>query len=425
MKNEHPFKKILTLAIMLSAFYFVMKYQDTDSFQNAMKFLIDPDADMALPLFWQNNRMLFFGIAILIVLYYYKPVWLTYRSLIGVYRKGSEQQKEPDVSVLQGSYFYQQDKTVSLMTFLIDLCRRGVLILSYAGRKQLWSISRVSGTMEGKMESSEIEIVDKLFQNRKKIKMKASLSDPDPDVRQAAEELFKKLKEDNRQFSREKKSLMPVVVFFLAVSAELPFYIASQSSQMPAVFFITLVSAVLAAIPAYVFYKDFPAYFNEPELPVFIKLFIAFVVVLISLLYIFSNRHGIAPYWSIALYPDLAAVIMVSVYTVPMLPKDHHLLQQIIGYRRFLYYHDYPIKEENLLWSLALGLHTGFIKNTFVYEEETVPEWIHLEDSEEEIGVQKLMKRLYQALPVQISQAVNGEVRFNNSTSNRDVSKRF
>ncbi len=416
MKKQNRFRNSLTPALMVVVFFLIMKYQDTEPFQNVMRFFFNPDASLALPQFWQNYRTIFFGAAALILIIYYKPVWLTYRNLVQIYRSSPGEQNLPEMPVLQAGYLYQQNQTATLVTFLVDLCRRGVSTLHYTGGDQPWSISRNPG------DSSDKKILDILFQSSEKVSLKASFSDPNPDVKAAAEELFKELKDKNSPLFQKKKSTLPGVIFLLVVLAEIPFYIAAQSSQMPAVFVLSLFSAALAAVPAYVISNNFPSYFNEPELPVFIKTAFAFLLFLISHIIMFSGRYNLVPWWSIALFPDLAAIIITAVYKAPLLPENHILLQQIIGYRRFINRPDYLLREEDLPWTLALGLYTGFFKKTFSYGEKTLPEWI---DSEEEKDLPSLIKLLHQTLPVQVDQAVNGMMKSRSSLANRDISKRY
>ncbi len=422
MKKQNRFRNALTPILMAAVFFLIMKYQDTEPFQNVMRFFFNPDASLALPQFWQNYRTIFFGAAALILILYYKPVWLTYRNLVRIYRSSPGEQILPEMPVLQAGYIYQQNQTATLVTFLVDLCRRGVSTLHYTGGDQPWSISRNPGDQSGKTSPSDKQILDILFQSSEKISLKASFSDPNPDVKAAAEKLFKELKEKNRQLYHKKKSTLPGVIFLIVVLAEIPFYIAAQSSQMPAVFVLSLFSAALAAVPAYVISRYFPSYFNEPELPVLIKTVFAFLLFLISHLIMFSGRYNLVPWWSIALFPDLAAIIITAVYKVPLLPENHILLQQIIGYRRFINRPDYLLREEDLPWTLALGLYTGFFNKAFRYGEKTLPEWIH---SEEEKDLPSLIKLLHQTLPVQVDQAVNGMMKSRSTLVNRDISKRY
>ena len=58
MKKNAFLKNILITAAMVSIYYLIMKYHDTEAFQTAMKCLFNPDADMALPSLWQDNRMM-------------------------------------------------------------------------------------------------------------------------------------------------------------------------------------------------------------------------------------------------------------------------------------------------------------------------------------------------------------------------------
>ena len=133
MKKQSGFRKLAAPLILITIFLLIMKYQDTSAFQNAMKFLFNPDKDMALPDFWQSNRLSFLATATLVLLFYYKPVWLTYRDLTRIYRSAPGEQNKPDLPVLQAGYFYHQDQTTSMVVFLIDLCRRESKLRAVAG----------------------------------------------------------------------------------------------------------------------------------------------------------------------------------------------------------------------------------------------------------------------------------------------------
>jgi len=54
MKKQNRFRNSLTPALMVVVFFLIMKYQDTEPFQNVMRFFFNPDASLALPQFWQN-----------------------------------------------------------------------------------------------------------------------------------------------------------------------------------------------------------------------------------------------------------------------------------------------------------------------------------------------------------------------------------
>ncbi len=168
--------------------------------------------------------MLFLGAAAGLVMLYYKPVWLAYRNLSRVYKKGTQRQDKPDLPVLQASYLYRQDQTMGLVTLLIDLCRRGVLTLNYAGGEFPWSVSRKtdnSDKTDSELNTTEKKIIEILLQNKATIPLKASLSDPEPDVQEAAEELFREIKNNNHQISH-RKSLFPVYPLKCRQSSLLP-----------------------------------------------------------------------------------------------------------------------------------------------------------------------------------------------------------
>ena len=124
-------QSMLITAVMVCVSYVVLKYNDTEAFQAAMKFLFNPDAGMALPIFWQDNRMVIIGCIVGVLFFYYNPILFTYKKFIQIHRDSPERSDKPSIPALQASYHYQQDQTRCAVTWLIDLCCRGVLSLHY------------------------------------------------------------------------------------------------------------------------------------------------------------------------------------------------------------------------------------------------------------------------------------------------------
>jgi len=174
MKKKVTFLNLLITAAMVSISYLIMKYHDTMGFQAAMKFLFNPDTDMALPSFWQDNRMMIIGCLMVALFLYYSSIWISYKNFIQIQRDSHEQSGKPSLSALQASYHYQQDQTRCVVTWLIDLCSRGALSLHYRNGSRPWSVSR--GTNQ-KMSGSDQELVEILFQEKPNVSLRASFSD--------------------------------------------------------------------------------------------------------------------------------------------------------------------------------------------------------------------------------------------------------
>ncbi len=179
MKRGGGRSNFLFPAIIGLFFFAVLKYQDTAFFQSMMDFLFNPNADLALPPFWQENRVLFMGGALLFLVMYYRPIWLSYKQLIRIYRESPETDEKPSEPILQSSYLYRQDKVLCLAAWVMDLCTRGALTLTHTKGANPWSIGR--GTARD-LKPFENQLIDNLFQNGESVCLKASFSDPDHDV---------------------------------------------------------------------------------------------------------------------------------------------------------------------------------------------------------------------------------------------------
>ncbi len=121
----------LIIAAIIVGLYFLNKYQHTGAIQSTMESLFNPDADISMPSFWQDYRMLIMGGLVAALFVYYKPIWDAYKHLIQIYRESLESSRKPPLSPLQASYHYQQDQTRCVLTWLIDLCCQGALSLRY------------------------------------------------------------------------------------------------------------------------------------------------------------------------------------------------------------------------------------------------------------------------------------------------------
>ena len=105
----------------------------------------------------------------------------------------------------------------------------------------------------------------------------------------------------------------------------------------------------------------------------------------------------------------------------PLLPKNTVLLRRIIGYAKHLSSNGRLIREEDLPWTLGLGVYSDFIAEGFYYDGGAVPEWLSTSDDD----VQSLMKRLHQTLPQQLSEAVWGKMDSKNRLTNAGSGWRY
>lgn len=401
MKMKTGLQNILITAAMVSIVTLVLKYHDTAVFQSAMTFLFNPDASIALPAFWHDNRLVITGCLMTALFVYYNPTWFSYQNLIQLYRSSPESNQKPPLTAPQASYFYRQDQTLCLVSLFMVFLHRGVLALHYRKGKHPWSISRGPNH---KKSSSDQQLVDILFQHNDRVRLQASFSDPDPDVKAAADKFYKHMKSENRHLFHSQKSSLPAWLFLFALIAEIPFYMASRASMEPGTIVITLFSAAVVTAPAYVLCNELPSFFSGINITAYIKLVLASMFVLFCHWLLFNNPAK-APYYATALYPDIAVVLIVMVYKAPLLPKDSSLLRQIVGYKKYLGHDGYRIREEDLPWTLGLGVHTDIIERSFQYAEQTIPDWLQTT----ELDVQPLMKALHQTLYQHVNEAINGE----------------
>jgi hypothetical protein len=410
MIKKRNYQGKLIVVVMVLVHFLTLKYHNTDAFQASMKFLFNPDASLALPIYWQENRMLFLGALVVALFLCYLPVWSSYKNLIQIYRHSPEKKSKPSLSALQGSYFYRQNKTMCLLTWLIDLCRRNALSLHYEKGVYPWSVSRVP---RSKGSLFEQQLLDILFQEKDQIPLKASFSDPEPNVKEVAEKLYVFIKAENSHFFQPQKSSLLAWLVLFGLVAEIPFFVAGQASMTPGTLVFTLFSATIISGPIYVFCDELPLFFSELKIISYFKLIAASMFVLFGQWLLFTSNVA-ASYWATALYPNLVVVLIVMVHKVPFLPKSNFMLSQIIGYQKYLGHDGYQIKEEDLPWTMGLGVHTDIIANPLCYGEQEMPEWIQTNEDD----VQFLVKTLHQTLGPHLSKAINGEMK-----SKKDLSR--
>ncbi len=409
MKKGGGRSNFLFPAILGLSFFAVLKYQDTAFFQAVMDFLFNPNAELALPPFWQENRVLLMGALLLFLAVYYRPVWLSYKNLIWIYRESPETDEKPSQPVLQSSYLYRQDQVLCLAAWIMDLCVRGALTLVYKKSANPWSVGR--GTVR-ELEPFERQLIDTLFRNGETVCLKASFSDPDPNVGEVAGQLFGDIKEHDHLSIHQKTSTLPAWFVLVAFLVEIPFFVAAQSVKTPGTLIITLFSAAFAAVPVYVLCDQLPVFFSESRILAYLKLIAATLFSLFGH-WLLLTGPATGSYWATGLYPDLAMALIVAVYKVPLLPKNTVLLTRIIGYAKHLGSKGRLIREEDLPWTLGLGVYSDFIAEGFYYDGGAVPEWLSTSDED----VQSLMKRLHQTLPQQLSEAVWGKMDSKNRLS--------
>ncbi len=404
MNKKNKFSDFFLTLVFGLILYTVFKYQDTDTFQSIMKFLFNPSEKYALPLYWQNNRMLFLGTFTFLLILYTLPTFRTFKNTIHIYKNNTEIENRPKVPVLQACYFYQQDKVACMTTWLIDMCRQGIVSLQYdkaMDPSERWSVHKEK---DHNIDYKDKELTDIFFQESDTVNIKAFIHDPNPNVKETAENLYESIKEKYRLFFIERQSTLPLWIGLFLLFAEIPFYIASSGKDIPMTLPMTLFAAIIFTIPVFAFSKYLQAFFNGPKM-------IAISIFTFSLLFFFfgvwmlySDKNGIS-YWDTSLYPSIAAGLLVLVYHAPLLQKDNRVLSQIIGYKKYLTKDTYKIQEEDLSWTLALNVHSDIFDNSFQYGNTHIPKWVQ---NNTEKNTQVVMKALHRTFNIAVNEAVNG-----------------
>ncbi len=383
-----------------------------------MESLFNPDAGINVPSFWQSNRMLILGGLVVALFFYYQSIWDAYKHLIRIYRDSVEISRKPAMSPLQASYHYQQDKTRCVLTWLIELCRQGALSLSYKKGVNPWSVRRVSVSGLNKHDQTLVEI---LFQEDNRVHLKASFSEPNPHVIKAADKLYKNIESENSHYFLVKKSSRPTWFLFSALIVEALFCTVRQGPDIPAVIIVTLMAAGFLGLVAFFSIYMLPSLLNGPRGTAIIAITGASVIALFAHMILFGASGLKVPYLTAAFYPSLVAVIGVLVKYSPLIPETSSSLSQIVGYKKYLGRNDHQVKEEDLPWTLGLGVHGDIMERSFHYAGQTAPEWIKSKEDD----VQDLMKKLHQTLYRNVKEAIFGEIKSSSRLGGGDRGQKY
>lgn len=402
MKQKGKIANVLIPAAMLTIVYLIYKYQDTDAFQNTMGFLFNPDARYALPAFWQENRMLFLAIPLVVAFIWYKSTWGSYRNLIHIYRDSPAVTNHPEISALQASYLFQQEQVSCLTTWLLEMCNKGAVSIRYDKGYTPWSLQK--GFNEN-IDPQDKELLAILFRNNNTYVLRPPLSNPIQEVKEAAEALFDRTKEEYRSSFLAKQNRLPAWLLLFVLAAEIPFYVASQEANLVGTLPVTLFSTLICIAPAYVFCRYLPTFVQGPKLIAIILMIFSVLFVLFAHSLMYSNPNKGA-YLLTALYPNISAVLLTLLYMVPLVPKESTLLTQIVGYQKYLSSDGYPTQEEDLPWTLGLNIHADIIESSFRYGSTILPAWLETENDK---NAQDVVKLLHQTFATHVNKAVYGE----------------
>lgn len=405
MKKENKFSRFSVWVTFGLILYIVFTYQDTDTFQSVMKFLFNPGSEYTLPVFWQENRIFLSAMVLLLLILYMLPTFNTFKKSIQLYQNSTATEKKPTVSILQACYTYQQDKVTCMTAWIIDMCRQGIVSLQYdktMDPSERWAVHKIK---DHNIEYQNKALMDILFRENDTVRMKAFMHDPNPSVEETTDTLYASIQEKYRLFFVERQSTLPVWIVLFFLLAEIPFYMASTGENIPATLPITLFAIALFIIPVYVLCKFLPAFFNGPKVTAYSMFVFSILFSCFGLWMLYSETHTLS-YWTTAFFPSITAAILVLIYQSPLLQKNNRLLSQILGYRKYLAKDGYVVQEEDLPWTLALGVHSDIFDNAFQYVNTPIPQWIQNHTKED---TQTLMKALHRTLQIAVNEAVNGD----------------
>ena len=413
------FEKIGLVSLLIAFFYLINKYQDTAAFQGAMRLVFNPGGILAPPAFWLENRSVILGGLTGALILYYLPVWRSLGEVIRIYRDSPARAEKPTASALEADYLYQRNRARSLAIWLLEMGRIGVLSLHYRKGARSWSITR------GRKwdERPDNEITGDLFKDEEVICLGAVSSDQHPRLDEASRKLLKRADAEYGSLLRPRRSSAPAWLLFLLLLAEIPLYVAGQSAELPMLIVVVLFSAILSAFPTYAFCYSLPLFFNGPVIIGWVVFGGAAVIALGGYLLLFHDAY-LSAHLSVAVCPNLAVVVAVLVYNIPRAPKDASLLARIVGYKKYLGSDGRPVQEEDLAWTIGLGVHTDIVDHSFHYQGESTPDWL-LVDEPDRTGAQEVMRLLHQTFTARVDEAVYGKSKSNNRMSRTGSMSRY
>ena len=81
--------------------------------------------------FWHENRMLILGALIILLILFYKSVWISYGKILKLYRGRYFPETKPPLTAPQAGYISSPHGISSFMAWLIQACQSGVLKIYY------------------------------------------------------------------------------------------------------------------------------------------------------------------------------------------------------------------------------------------------------------------------------------------------------
>jgi hypothetical protein len=380
-----------------------------------MRFLFSPKSEHALPQIWQDYRILVIVGVFVLLLLFYKKVFLNYLRFSNILQGCEVLDVRPQTPLIQAAYYFQQDKVRCLLAWIMELCEQGGLTLHYVKGAFPWALG-FDGT--AKISSIDRERIKALFVKGNSVMLKAWMKAPNSELQSLAYDLYDEVKKKGKGQRSSIKGSWLAWMILIALIVEIPFFSASLEGEHVALLPVVVFATLLTAIPAYVFSYTYSLLFTESRVMGYFMMAVSFMFPLIGIAVMFSADRFSGLYLPAALFPGLALCCVILVIKQPVLPQDESVLAQIFGYRKYLAREGYRIGEEDLPWTISLGVHSDMIANEFSYAEQDFPFWLKTVDPD----VPAVIKLLHQTLQRGLNEAVNGEMKTNDLISSNHSS---
>lgn len=383
--------------------YLVLRYHDREGFQAALKLLFDPGPEWAPPPVWQAWRLPAGALLIALVAVRYGAVWSGYREAVRLHRSAWETSQAPAASPVLAAYVYRQDPVACFVAWLVLRCREGALALRHTDGARPWTLVR--GAQPAR-SAPDRTVVDTLFRSSDSVEVRAILSDPQPDVRDAVAALHATVRGETRDVFRPRPGVWLALVLVAATLAEIPPHLASLPDVVPGALALIGFCAALYGLLAYVACDQLPLLVDGPSLVARLRVGGAAVFFLIGHVFA-AGPLGADVYASSAVLPALAVTLLVVVWRAPRLPREGTLLSAIVGYRKHLGSAARDTAAEDLPWTLGLGVHADLFGGTFRYAGGSPPDWLLTAGGDP----QEVLRLLHQTLAENVREATHGKIR--------------
>jgi hypothetical protein len=354
--------------------------------------------DWQQPDTWHEYRLLVWLALTALLLFIYRSVWASYRSLFRLHRDSALNPAKPPLSPLEAVYLYSQQPKLSFLVWLIEACQSGLLSLRYQKGTDPWSLQRTgTGAPQAALGRGMLAT---LFAKGDQLRLTAGLSGPNQAVAAASRQLFEHVENSASSLIRHRPSSLPGWLLLAATLAEMPLLHGPKSLlyMAPALAFVGF-----TALPLFGLTKVLPSFLKGSNLLLYsaggVFLLIAGVVHWSLLTASFTG-----PYFTLYFFPVAAAVIGVLVQNSPVAPKDPYLMSQVVGYQRYLGQALAHVEEQDLAWSLGLEVDSELLGDGLRYHGERLPEWLVTEEDD----VQSMIRRLHLELPAGVQRALYG-----------------